>query len=292
MILTETIKNYVPEPIIHAKRRLFRRSDGERVIRRRFRNIHGYDLDTTNARTFTEKLYRRMIAVNRNGNETFTRLADKYVVRDWVTETIGANYLIPMLWSGDDPEQIPFGHFPELCFAKTSHGSGGGIRVHPGIDRVKTVAALRHLLRQNHYWPLREFHYYPIRPRVLIEVLLDDGKDLGPLDYRVWCFHGEPRAIQVDNCTHTMNAFYTPQWKLTDATYRSASGIREAPRPENLDHLIEVAAKLSRPFDYVRVDLYSIKGKVYFGEMTFTPTGGQNKFDPLEWDLLFGEMWR
>src|SRR6185312_5625486 len=104
-------------------------------------------------------------------------------------------------------------------------------------------------------------------------------------------FHGKPEAVQKDNHAHNLNAFYTPDWMLTDATYRSTSGIRQADRPENLGEMIEIASRLSAPFDFVRIDLYNVHGRVYFGEFTFTPTAGTHKFGPPHWDLYFGEKW-
>jgi hypothetical protein len=88
-----------------------------------------------------------------------------------------------------------------------------------------------------------------------------------------------------------MNVFYTPSWEWTDATFRATTGIREAKQPETLDKMVSVAEKLSVPFGFVRVDLYSVMSKVYFGEFTFTPTAGHHKFDPPHWDLWFGEKW-
>ena len=145
--------------------------------------------------------------------------------------------------------------------------------------------------RQNFYWAQREFQYYHIKPRVMIEEFLDDGEPEGPLDYRIWCFGGTPEAIQVDNNAHSLNAFYTPTWELTDCTYRSTTGRKQVERPTNLSEMLEIASLLSKPFDFVRIDLYSVKGKAYCGEFTFTPTAGYNKFDPARWDLYFGEKW-
>jgi hypothetical protein len=281
---------YIPEPVRQLKRRVFRRSDGERILRERFYKLHGGDLD--NPRTFTEKVYCRMIDVNRHGNPTFTRLADKYSAREYIKSTVGEQYLVPLIWSGANPFAIPFSELPAVCIAKTNHGSGSVIRLHAPHDPETIGTVLSRWLRQNFYWAQREFQYYEIKPRVMIEECLDDGEKDGPLDYRFWCFHGKPEAIQVDNNSHSMNAFYTPSWEWMDCTYRSTGGIREAKRPGNLDELLTIAAELSAPFDFVRVDLYSVKGKTYCGEFTFTPTAGFNKFDPPEWDAWFGEKWR
>jgi hypothetical protein len=282
---------YVPKPARSLKRHLFRRSDGDRILREKFSRVHGRTLDVTNAKTFTEKLYRRMIETNRSGNPTFTRLADKYLAREHVAKLIGEQHLVPLIWCGRDPHKIPFETLPAVCIAKTNHGSSSVMMLSAPHDPKATAERLQHWLNQNYYWQEREYQYYPIKPLAMIEERLDDGQKDGPLDYRFWCFDGKPVAIQVDDNSHALNAFYTPSWELTGATYRSQKGRREAPRPSNLQEMLLVASALSEPFDFVRIDLYSVHDKLYFGEFTFTPTAGGNKFDPPGWDSYFGEQW-
>jgi hypothetical protein len=283
---------YIPDPIRVLKRRLLRKSEGERFLRERYHRVHGSELDIDNPKTFTEKLYRRMIETNRGEHPIFTQLADKYLARAHVSELAGPQYLIPLLWVGADPAQIPFDALPSKCIAMTNHGSGGNMVLEKPVQREAIIEIFRRQLAKNFYWVLREFQYHNIKPRVMVEEFISDGCENGPLDYRFWCFNGKPEVIQVDNNAHTINAFYTPKWELTDCTYRSTDGIRSAHRPDNLDELIDVARKLSSQFDFVRIDLYSVKGRVYFGEFTFTPTAGTGKFDPPRWDLHFGEKWQ
>ena len=130
-------------------------------------------------------------------------------------------------------------------------------------------------------------HYFNIKPRVMVEELIDDGHADGPLDYRIWCFDGKPEAIQMDNKPHTLSAFYNTDWKPLYATYRVKERRRDIERPSNLNEMLSVAANLSTGFDFVRIDLYSVNGKTYFGEFTFAPTAGCNKFDPPHWDCTF-----
>lgn len=284
-------RKFTPEPIRMMRRRLCMRSDGERQLRERFARFQGGELDLDNANTFTKKLYRRMIERNRERDETFMLLADKYQARDYIRKTVGDECLVPLLWSGTDPSKIPFDRLPERCVAKANHGSGMVLILTPQIDRREAIETMHGWLRENYYWASLEYSYYGIKPRIIIEEFLDDGDPLGPFDYRTWCFHGKPEAIQVDNHAHSLNAFYTPAWQLTDCTYRSQEGIREVSRPINLEQMVSIASKLSKPFDFVRVDLYNVGGKIYCGELTFSPTGGANKFYPSHWDLWFGEKW-
>lgn len=271
-----------------AKRRLFKVTEGERILRGRYAEIHGGELGNS---TFTQKLYHRMIELNRHCPPIYTEIADKFRAREYIKGIIGPGYSTQLLWFGDNPEQIPFDTLPEKSIAKTNHGSGSNIVLDGNTDRPKAIARLRAWLDQNYYWAMREAQYYGIKPCILVEEFIDDGYPSGPLDYRFWCFGGAPRAIQVDDNAHRLNAFYDPDWDNLHISYRSAGSQREIAKPENLDQMLEIAAKLSQPFDFVRVDLFNIKGRIYFGEMTFCPTAGSNKFDPPEWDIRFGKMW-
>jgi len=273
------------------KRRIFKSRDGEKIIRQRYFEFHGRELDLTCGHTFTDKLYRRMIEVNKSGNATFTRLADKYLVRDYVRDKIGSSHLVPLLWSGTDPSKIPFDDLPQKCVAKTNHGSGYNVLIEQPIDRSVVVEELRRRLAQNYYWVLREYHYFKIQPRVLVEEFLEYDGDW-PLDYRIWCFDGKPEVIQVDNHGHNINPFYDLNWNRLALHYRDLGITQEIERPVNLGEMLSVAARLSEGLDFVRVDIYSIDGKIYFGEMTFMPAAGSFRLMPEDWENRLGKKWK
>ena len=121
--------------------------------------------------------------------------------------------------------------------------------------------------------------------------MLNDGEKLGPLDYRLWCFQGVPHAIQVDNNAHGINPFYDSDWKKLDLSYRAEFEDADIAKPVNLSEMLTVASKLAEGIDFVRVDLYNARGRVFFGELTFTPVGGNVKFNPESWDLALGQAW-
>lgn len=271
-----------------AKRHLMKQWDGEKVLREKYARIHG---DLSNPITFTQKLFRRMIELHRKPNPLFTQLADKVLVRDYVRERLGDSLLVDMLWHGEDPASLPFDDLPQKSVAKTNHNCNGNILITSETDRQKAISQLREWLKFNYYWMSREAHYYHIKPQVLVEAFIDDGAENGPLDYRFWCFHGKAAAIQVDNHTHDLNAFYDQEWKTLRLSYRSGGTQQEVDRPQNLQEMVKAAETLSAGIDFVRVDLYNVNGRPLFGEMTFTPTGGANRFDPPEWDLKFGQLW-
>lgn len=270
------------------KRRLFLKRDGEQQLKNTYKFFHGKDLDINSAHTFTQKLYKRMIYTQRYGNKTFSKLSDKYAVRKFISSTIGDKYLIKLLWSGQNPESIPFETLPKKYIIKTNHGSGGNIIVEGTPDKVAIIKKLKEILNQNFYWQAREYQYFNIKPRVIIEEFLDD---LSPLDYRFFCFDGEPEIIQIDNHLHDINPFYDTNWNKIDLSYRKDFKDFNVERPENFDSMLNIAKQLSKNFDFVRVDLYNIKGHIFFGEMTFTPVAGQFRFNSDKWDEILGKKW-
>lgn len=273
------------------KWRLFRKSDGDAHLRKAYFQWHGKQLNIRTPATWSEKIFCRMLDLNKRTYPLFTRLADKYLVREYVRERIGEEYLVKLIWSGSNPADIPFDALPNKCMIKTNHGSGGNIVYKSGSDRAEIIVKLRKWLGENYYWGAREYHYYHIPRRVLVEDFLEDGVEDGPLDYRFFCFDGEPHVIQVDNRLHDINPFFDTAWNKLDLCYRENFRECDIPRPANFDKMIEVARALSKDFDFVRVDLYNIKGKIYFGEMTFTPVAGRFVFRPEIWDRTLGEKW-
>jgi hypothetical protein len=291
---------YIPQPLRTLKRRLLgqpglpdfellRRQEGEREIIERYRTRHKRELDLKNPTTYSEKMYRRMLEVNWNGNPLFTRLADKLLVRDYIAGRVGARYLTPLLWSGANPKKIPFNRLPTKCIAKVNHASAKNIILSQPIHRAEVIDQLSAWLKENFYWAMREGYYYDIKPQVLIEGLIDDE----PLDYRFWCFGGNVELIQIDNNTHTLISFYDREWNRLAIILRDTGGVEaDFDRPSNLDEMIHVASRLSCGFDFVRVDLYCVSGKTYAGEMTFMPSGGMFRFKPEYWETFFGEKWK
>lgn len=273
------------------KRRALRRREGEKELRRGYLETYGRDPDIDRPHGFSDKVFRRLVLMNRSLDTRFTRFADKYLVREYVAQTVGHNYLSELYWQGLNPAEIPFDRLPKDYVIKTNHGSGYNIIVNGPIDRDAVIDRLRSWQRENYYWRFREYQYYDIRPRILIEEYLDDGQDGGPLDYRIWCFDGRVPLIQVDNHRHDINAFYDGEWNRLDLYTRDTAPQVSIPKPANLDEMIAVATALSADFDFVRVDLFNLNGRICFGEMTFTPSAGRRPFKPEHWDTQLGDQW-
>jgi hypothetical protein len=269
-----------------------RRSDGEAILLQRYFQLHGKPLDLAHAHTFSAKLFRRMIMLNRRGNDFFTKVSDKYAARDYVRSKVGDQHLVKLLWHGEDPEEIPFDKLPEEYVIKTNHATKQIIVVKGNADRIDIIKRLSIWLRSNYYWSCREYQYFHIKPKVLVEEYLKNQDGSGPLDYRFYCFNGVPEVIQVDNHAHDINPFYDTKWNQLDLHYREGASRPAIAKPVNLERMILIAAQLSADFDFVRIDLYNIDGRIYFGEYTLTPTGGELKLRPESWDVRLGEKWK
>lgn len=273
----------------YVPRKLFRRTRGERFIRRRFRATFGYDLPAAPVR-FSEKLFARMIEMNNGDAATETALADKLAVRAFVTQRIGAKYLTEILWVGRRAQDLPFAELPNRYVIKTNHGTGSVLVVQGAPDRERILRDFRQWLGTNFYWLTREAQYYRIDPRIYVEDYIDVGSGEPPLDYRFFCFHGQPAVIQVDNHDHSINPFYDCDWNKLDLHYRDDAPRPDIARPANLAELLELASSLAAGFPFVRVDLYSDGTNARFGEMTFTPTAGSMKLKPDGWDERLGAL--
>jgi hypothetical protein len=290
--LRGTWLHYVFNVSRNVRRRLMRRSDGEAILLQRYSRIHGKPLNLANPQTFTEKLFCRMISLNRRDNHLFTQVSDKFIVRDYVRLKVGEQHLVKLLWHGEDPRQIPFDNLPEEYVIKTNHATKQIIVVKGNADRIDIIKRLSIWLRSNYYWSCREYQYFHVKPRVLVEEYLKNQDGSGPLDYRFYCFNGVPEVIQVDNHAHDINPFFDTKWNQLDLHYREGASRPALAKPMNLERMIVIAAQLSADFDFVRIDLYNIDGSIYFGEYTLTPTGGELKLRPESWDMRLGEKWK
>lgn len=268
------------------------RREGEAILRDRYRWVMGCDLNLDNPQRFIDKLYERMIVQHHDPDPRFTRLTDKYRARQYVRRRVGKGFLVPLYWHGTDPAQIPFGHLPRRLVVKSNHACDQVLRMDADLDRSEVVTTAQTWMSEDYYYKQREVQYLGIRPRVLVEAYLDDGFAEGPLDYRFYCFAGEPVFIQVSDHAHAVHVFFDTRWRPLAMRFRPDRATYDVPRPAGLDEMVRVASRLSTPFDFVRVDLYDIGGDVRFGEMTFTPQAGWRVFQPdsVEWEL--GHRWR
>ena len=264
------------------------------LIEKEYLKVFGNILDWNNLRTYTEKMQWEKIY---DKNPIKTTLTDKYAVREWVEGKIGKDYLIPLIGVWDSFDNIDFDLLPKQFVLKTNHGTGTNL-----IVKDKYKINMQRAKRMFDDWMKTDYaftnslqlHYRDIKRKIIAEKYLETN--LGELqDYKFLCFDGKPCFCWVDlgrYSKHTRTVF-DMNWKLqpwTQASYGIAN--YDIPMPKNFDMMIDIANILSKGFSHVRVDLYNIDGKIYFGEMTFTNGSGLDPIIPKEYDKVLGDYWK
>lgn len=261
----------------------------------RYKEVIGKSVNWRNPKTLNEKIYW----LEFNSDTTlWSKCADKYAVRDYVKEKGCEELLVPLFGKWDSPYDIDFAQLPPKFVLKTNHGSGDVIIIKDksNVDADKVRATIQKNLEIPFGIETGEPHYLRIKPCVIAEQLLETGRKEGLVDYKVWCFNGEPAFIfTVSNrnyVTHeaNYNMFSTSWENRKDMLVPSVHNSDEIPQPENLSRMLEYARLLSAPFDEVRVDFYEIDGRLYVGELTFTSAAGRMTYFTEEALLQMGAM--
>ncbi len=260
------------------------------VIAVQFKKRFGRPLNLRHPTIFSEKIqwlkrYYRIPLIQ--------KLADKHAVREYVADLIGLEALTQLYGVWDRPRDIDFDSLPNQFALKITSGSGMNIfcRDKSQLDKNETIQQLNRWRSRSTYWRYREWHYKRMKPRIICEQLLDDEGKV-PLDFKFNCFNGEPRFIQVDvdRFGEHKRGVFDLNWQLMPFRIKHPPSAGMLPRPANLEEMIDFARKLSRGFPFVRVDLYSVKGRTMFGEITFYPEGGLSYFVPDSYDMYWGEQ--
>ncbi|ADE16344.1 glycosyltransferase [Nitrosococcus halophilus Nc 4] len=226
--------------------------------------------------------------------------ADKVGVREFVRLRGCGEILNELYGIYDKAEDIDFSVMPDSFVLKATHGSGWNIvcQDKSKIDVEETVKKIKLWLNSSYYNHAREWVYRDIKPRIVCEKYLSDGENEYLRDFKFYCFHGRPLYCQVIGDRHKGKVvdFYDRDWSLMPFTGSHLPG-KSSPhfscplsKPEKYEYMLDIAEKLSRDFAFVRVDLYSLQDKVYFGELTFFPFGGLGEFEPYEWNYKLGDL--
>lgn len=253
-------------------------------------------LNLNNPQTLNEKILYLSLCTD---TSEWTRLSDKYRVRKYV-EDCGLNENLVKIYAHWVNEQgIDLKKLPNSFVIKSVQGCGDIILVKDKntIDESNIRERIEPMLHERYGALEGGKHYLRIEPAIIVEELLpiENGQSL--TDYKIWCFNGRPEFILT--CSNRFKdgvhlGSYDKYWNYrpNDMVFSKGHPEEKEPlaRPENLDKMLEVAEKLAKPFPCVRVDLYNINGKIYFGEMTFTSLGGMMDYYTSEFQLLAGSM--
>lgn len=250
-------------------------------------------IDFDNPKTFNEKI--QWLKLNYR-NEEYTKLVDKYRVKQYITKLIGEEYVIPTLGVWNNVDDIDFKSLPEKFVLKCNNDSGGIVicKNKKDFDEAKAKSFLKERLENNGYWYGREWPYKNVKPCIIAEKYMEDSISKDIKDYKFFCFNGSMEFFDIDIdrfIEHRANYYdrngnFLPFGK----TYCPPDYTKKIEMPKNLDKMIELAETISHNTVLSRIDFYEIDGQVYFGEITFYPGSGFSPFTDEKWDYKLGDM--
>jgi len=268
----------------------------EAFIKQMFKVRVGYDIDLENPKSINEKINWLKL---HDRNPEHTKKVDKYLVRDYIKSCIGGDYLIPILGVWSNPDEIDFNCLPNKFVLKCNHNSGNG-----GIYICKDKQALtngeilhirnklKKALEEDYYLFFREWPYKNVERKIIAEEYIEDSNGDLP-DFKFWIFNGKFKLLFIcrDRQHDLRMNFYDSHFSFLHFT-RQYPNFKERDflLPSNIKEMVSIAEKIALDDVFVRVDLYNVDGKIYFGEMTYFPGSGFEPFSPKKYDYIIGDM--
>lgn len=260
----------------------------------RFKKI----LNIVNPKTFNEKILYLKFNDYKN-NALISKCADKYRVREYIIEKGCPDILNELIFVCNTPEEIPIEKLPQNGFViKCNHGAGYNLIVlnKSDFNVSQSLRTIQNWLDDEYWQSMAEIHYKGIEKKIIGEKLLINKDRELPEDYKVYCFNGEPKFVMICSERDTGKPkYYFVDKEFNILPFGYAYQFNPKPhinKPDGFDELFYYSKKLCGNFPFVRVDFYLVDGKVYFGELTFTPAAGldtriSNKLNP-NGDLIMG----
>jgi len=267
-------------------------------VRDKFKEQMNYDLDYNNLRTFNEKL--NGYKVNNKYMRKTHKYADKYLVRKYVKEKIGEEHLIKTYFCKRKININDLEKLPNSFVLKTTLGSGTNliIKDKTKFDLNEVCNYMNYLTKVHYGYLYGEFLYEYGKSKIIAEELLTDKKGNIPDDLKCFCFEDDKgikrKILYVERVIEDerYRILFDENWKQINIESNFEILKEKIAKPKNLKEIISIIDKLSYDFNFVRVDLFAINNKIYFGELTFIPTAGylhfKNKKDDLKWGSYIG----
>lgn len=249
-------------------------------------------LNLNDPKSFNEKLQWLKLY---DRNPEYTRLVDKHEAKRVIADKIGDKYIIPTLGVWERFDDIDFNSLPNQFVLKCTHDSGSLVIVRDkaSFDKMLAKKKLEKSLRQNYYYPAREWPYKNVKPKIIAEKYMSTQMNQELNDYKFMCFNG--KCQMCFTCTERYSSdevkvtFFDLDWNELPFERYHKKSIVPISKPNKLAEMVRLAEKLAKNIDFVRVDFYEIENEIYFGEMTFYPGSGLEPFQPEKWDNILGE---
>ena len=262
-------------------------------IKIQYRLRMGRKLNLKNPTRFSEKIQWLKLY---NRKPEYTTMVDKIAVKDYVAKVIGDRFIIPTLGVWNSFDEIDFNSLPDKFVLKTNHSGGStGVVICKDKSRFNKKAAKRRLeksMKEDFYHIFREWPYKNVPHKIFAEVFLEDNGVQGLLDYKFYCFNGEPKVLLIASNRFTTHNFNYFDMDFNPLPIISVEGKpvdnRLIRKPDCFYEMKSFAKALAQGQPHIRVDLYEIGGKVYFGEMTFYDSSGFDNLNSDKVDLEWG----
>lgn len=261
-------------------------------IKLHFAMSMGYSLDLRTPKTFCEKI--QWLKFN-DIHDEYSIMVDKAEVKNYVASIIGEEYIIPTFAVWNSVDEIDWNSLPNKFVIKPTNDSGGLVicKDKSKLDIEGAKNRLREFGKRDYSIISKEYPYKNVPHRFIAEEYKED--ESGELrDYKFFCFNGRAEYCQIiqGRSTEMTIDFYDRDWQHMPfhEPKKFPFSAHENSRPKNYEKMLEIASKLASGIPFIRVDLYNIDGRIYFGELTFFPTSGFGGFDPIEWDRKLGDM--
>lgn len=256
-----------------------------------FRRDMGYSLNLKNPKTFSEKLQWLKLY---DKHTEYTDMVDKVASKEFVAKIVGKKYVIPTIGVWNNVEDIDWNKMPNQFVIKSTNDSGGVVvcKDKSKLNIKDVITKLKGLGNRDYTKYNKEYPYHNVPHRFIAEQYMEDESGFELKDYKIFCFDGKPEFLFVATGRQNHDTrfdFYDTEFNHLPVLNGHPNADVWPTKPENFEEMLEVASKLSKGIPHVRIDLYNINGKIYFGEMTFFHWSGMVPFEPIDWDYKFGE---
>lgn len=251
----------------------------------------GYKLNLKNPKTYNEKLQWLKLY---DKHSEYTQMVDKVEAKKYVENIVGEKYIIPTLGVWNSVDEIDWESLPSQFVVKSTGDSGGVVvcKDKSKLDIKASIEKLNKLGERDYTIYSKEYPYKNVPHRYIAEEYVEDESGYELKDYKIFCFDGEPKFLFVATGRQqhdTRFDFYDTDFNHLPVLNGHPNADKWPDKPQNFEEMLDVAKRLSRGLPHVRVDLYNVNGKIYFGELTFFHWSGIVPFEPMEWDYKFGE---
>ena len=267
----------------------------DKYLKLMYYGCFGKELNLERPVSYNEKLQWLKL---HDRNQVYTKLVDKYEVREHIAKEIGEEYLIPLIGVWDNFDDIDFSKLPNQFVLKCTHDSGGIVicKDKNNLNINKVRKKINKSLKRKYYYLYREWPYKNVKPRIIAEKYMSECVNVLEendvlTDYKFFCFNGVPKIMYIskDKAKIPYTDFFDMDFNRLQIKMRDPNSPSLPKRPQEFEEMKTMATKLSKAFPHIRIDFYTINHKIYVGELTLFHCGGFASISPNEWNIKLGE---